>query len=48
MSIIEWSNPDEHFSCDACLEGLDAISSDQYFHAIFRPLFKIYIYTLTV
>jgi hypothetical protein len=32
MSINEWSNPDEHFSSDACLEGLGAIDSDQYFH----------------
>jgi hypothetical protein len=35
MSINEWSNPDEHVSCDACLEGLGAISSDKYFHAVF-------------
>jgi hypothetical protein len=35
MSINEWSNPDEHFSCDASLEGLGAINSDQYFHAVF-------------
>ena len=43
MSINEWSNTDEHLSCDACLECLGAINLDQYFH----PLFKIYIYTLT-
>ena len=35
MSINEWSNPAEHFSCDASLEGLGAINSDQYFHAVF-------------
>jgi hypothetical protein len=35
MPFNEWSNPDEHFSCDACLEGLGAINSDQYFHAVF-------------
>jgi hypothetical protein len=35
MSINERSNPDAHFSCDACLEGLCAISSDQYAHAVF-------------
>jgi hypothetical protein len=35
MSINEWSNPADHFSCDASLEGLGAINSDQYFHAVF-------------
>ena len=35
MSINEYSNPDEHISCDACLEDLGAISSDEYFHAVF-------------
>ena len=35
MSTNEWSNTDEHCSCDACLEGWCAISSDQYFHAVF-------------
>jgi hypothetical protein len=35
ISTNKWSNPDEHISCDACFEGLCAISSDQYFPADF-------------
>jgi hypothetical protein len=35
ISTNKWPNPDEHISCDACLEGLCAISLDQYFPAVF-------------
>lgn len=35
MSLEDWSSPDEIFSSDACLEGFGAITSNQYFHAVF-------------
>ena len=35
MFLEEWSSPDGIFSSDACLEGFGAISSNQYFHAVF-------------
>jgi hypothetical protein len=47
MPFNEWSNPDEHFSCDACLESLGAINSDQYFHAVF-PSFSLELLTIVV
>jgi hypothetical protein len=40
MSLENWSSPDEVLSSDACLDGFGAISSNQFFHALF-PSFKI-------
>ncbi|CAC5425563.1 unnamed protein product [Mytilus coruscus] len=37
MCFEDWSSPDEIFSSDACLEGFGAITSNQYFHAVFPP-----------
>ncbi|VDI15088.1 Hypothetical predicted protein [Mytilus galloprovincialis] len=40
LSLEEWTEPDQFFSCDACLSGCGGISSSQYFHCAF-PSFII-------
>ena len=40
LSLEEWTEPDQFFSCDACLSGCCGISSSQYFHCAF-PSFII-------
>ena len=40
MSPENWSSPDEVLSSDASLYGFGAISSNQFFHALFPSFIK--------
>jgi hypothetical protein len=40
MSLENLSSPDEVLSSDACLDGFGAISSNQFFHALFPSFIK--------
>ena len=40
MSLENWSSPDEVISSDASLDGFGAISSNQFFHALFPSFIK--------
>jgi hypothetical protein len=40
MSLENCSSPDEVLSSDACLDGFGAISSNQFFHALFLSFIK--------
>jgi hypothetical protein len=40
MSPENWSSPDEDLSSDASLDGFGAISSNQFFHALFPSFIK--------
>ena len=35
LNLEEWTEPDQFFSCDACLSGCGGINSSQYFHCTF-------------
>ncbi|CAC5389407.1 unnamed protein product [Mytilus coruscus] len=35
LSLEVWTEPDQFFSCDACLSGCGGISSSKYFHCAF-------------